>query len=127
MATYPPIKVVTPKLHSRIRHDPYTIRPVSPHEPPPPLLPPHLAQRLPHGQLVRVASRALHLEQDLEALERRDDGARDSARHTAGAEGGGDGLGELVFCEDEGLVWAEGGFRWARRRLGWDISFASEV
>ena len=90
--THPLIKIITPKLHRGIRHNPDTIRAIPPHKPPPPLLAPHLRQRLAHAQLVRVAPRALDLEQDLEALQRRHDGARHGARHAAATEGGHDGL-----------------------------------
>lgn len=91
--THPLIKIITPKLHRAIRHDPDTIRPVPPHKPPPPLFPPHLGQRLAHAQLIRFAPRALDLKQNLEALERRHHGARHGARHAARAKGGHHGFG----------------------------------
>lgn len=94
--THPLVKVVTAKLHRRIGHDPDAIGPVAPHEAPPALLHPHLLERLGDAELVGLAARALDLHEDLEALERGDDGAGDGPRDAAGAEGGDDGLGEPI-------------------------------
>lgn len=90
--TYLLIDIVTPKLHRRIGHNAYTIRAIARHHTSPTLLPPHLAQRLGNAHLILIAAHILHLEQDLEALERTDDGAGDGARDAAGDEGRDDRL-----------------------------------
>lgn len=94
VTTDPFIEIVTPKLHGRVRHNADAIRPIAAHEPAPALLLPHLGQALAHAELIGVAPRALDLEQDLEALERRHHGARHSARDAARAKGRHDRLGD---------------------------------
>lgn len=90
--THPLINIIRTELHRRIRHNSYAIRSIPRHETPPPLFPPHLAQRLVHRHFIFFPPDALYLEQNLKALERGHDGSRDSARHAAGYEGCEDGL-----------------------------------
>lgn len=82
------VQVVAPELHRAVRHDADAVGPVSRHEAAPALLAPHLPQRLADAELVLRAAGGLHLEEDLEALERGDDGAGDGAGDAACAEGG---------------------------------------
>lgn len=94
--THPLVKVVTAELNSRVRHNAHTVGAIASHEASPAFFPPHLGQTLADRQLVGIASYALNLEQDLEALEGGDDGSRDGTGNTAGTEGGNDGLGKGI-------------------------------
>lgn len=91
------VEVVATELDGRIGHDPDAVGAVAAHEAAPALFHPHLLQGLAHRELVFVAAGRLDLEQDLEALEGRDDGTRDSARDAAGAKSRDDGLGDEVL------------------------------
>lgn len=107
-ATYPLVQVVASKLHRRVRDDTDTIRAVASHEAPPALFTPHLAERLADGHIVLAVAGTLDLEQNLDSLERRDDGARDGACDTAGAKRRDDWLGhefaELGVARRRGYV-----------------------
>jgi len=85
--TNPFVEVVASELHSRVGHDSDAVCTVAPHEPPPALFLPHLLECLPDTELILIAACALDLEQDLQALEWRNDRPRDSAGHTTSTEG----------------------------------------
>ena len=106
--THPFIHIIRTKLHGRIRHDPYAIRAIARHEASPPLFPPHLGQRLGNRHLVLLAPHALHLEQDLQPLERRHYCPRDRAGHTARDEGCEHRLREsLPYALERCEIWGE--------------------
>lgn len=92
MPTYFLVDVVCAELDSGVRDNSNTIGSVASHETPPTFVPPHLGQSLWNRHFVFVATDALDLEKNLEALEGRYDGSRDSARHAAGDERSNDGL-----------------------------------
>nr|POE48004.1 hypothetical protein CFP56_01332 [Quercus suber] len=89
---HPFVEIITPELHRAVRYDAHAIRAVPRHHPLEPLLAPDLRQRLRDAHLIFAASARLDLQQDLEALEGRHDGARDGTRHAAGDERRDDGL-----------------------------------
>ena len=92
--TYPLVNVVCAELHSRVGHNAYAIGSIAGHEPPPALFPPHLRQRFRHRHFIFLAPDALDLEEDLEALEGRDDGSGHGAGHASSHEGSNDRLPE---------------------------------
>lgn len=85
--TYPLVNVVCTELHSRVGYNAYAICSIAGHEPSPALFPPHFRQRLRHRHFVFLAPNALDLEQDLEALEGRNDGSGNGAGHASSHEG----------------------------------------
>jgi hypothetical protein len=107
--TYLFVNVVAAELDGAIRHNPHAIRAIARHHPAPALLAPHFAQSLSNAHLVLFATDILHLQQDFEALERRDDCARDGACCAAGDERGDDDLREPRAEAVEGCGF-DGGF-----------------
>jgi hypothetical protein len=116
-STYLFVNIVAAKLHSTVRHDPHAIRAIARHHTTPAFLAPHFAQRLANAHLVLLAPDILHLQQDFEALERRDDGAGDGARGAASDEGGDDDLREPGAEAVEGCGF-DGGFFYGGGRRG---------
>jgi hypothetical protein len=115
------VQIVGAKLRGRVGHYPDAIGAVARHETLPAFLLPHLAQGLADGHLVGITAGALDLEQNLEPLERRDDGARDGAGAAAGGEGGDDGL-RGAAAEAVRRARLGGGRRLGRRQpLGGDL------
>lgn len=92
--TYLLVDIVTAKLDRAIRHDADAIGAVAGHHAAPALLAPHLGESLANAHLILIAADILDLQQNLQALERGDDGARDGAGGAAGDEGGDDWLRE---------------------------------
>jgi hypothetical protein len=107
--TYLFVNVVAAELNGAIRHNPHAVRAIARHHPAPALLAPHLAQSLSNAHLVLFAPDILHLQQDFEALERRDDCAGDGACGSAGDERGDDDLREPRAEAVEGCGF-DGGF-----------------
>lgn len=107
--TYLFVNIVAAELNGAVRHDPHAIRAIACHHTAPTLLAPHFAQSLPNAHLVLFATDILHLQQDFEALERRDDCAGDGACGTAGDERGDDDLREPRAQSVQGC-WFDGGF-----------------
>jgi hypothetical protein len=110
-ATYSLVDVVCAELDGRVRHNADAVGAVAGHEAAPAFLPPHFGEGLGDRHFVFVAADALDLEEDLEALQRRDDGARDGASNAAGDEGSEDGLGKdfAGALEGGGTVGGHGG------------------
>ena len=107
--TYLFVNVVAAELDGAIRHNPHAIRAIARHHTAPALLAPHFAQSLSNAHLVLFATDILHLQQDFEALERRDDSPRDGACGAAGDERGDDDLREPGAEAVEGRGF-DGGF-----------------
>ena len=96
--TYPLVNIICAELHSRVGHNAYAIGSIAGHESSPALFPPHLRQRFRHRHFIFLAADALDLEQDLEALEGRDDGSGYGAGHASSHEGSNNRLRE-AFSE----------------------------
>jgi len=63
------VEIVAPKLHRRIRDNPYAVRAIPSHEALETFLGPHLPQRFPYAKFVLIAANGLNLEKDFEAFE----------------------------------------------------------
>lgn len=95
------VEVIASKLNGGIRHYADAVCAISPHEPSPAFVPPHLRQTFANGKLIFLPSSTLYLEKDLQSLKRGDHCPRNCTGDTPGAKGCKDRLRDhLTHLED---------------------------